>query len=61
MITYQDDGMYSINVFEDGYRVGSILSFEGKIWWYQPRNGLPSSENFDSVWGAKRYVEQQKD
>lgn len=49
MITYEDNGMYSVIVREDGYKIGEILSFEGRIWWYKPLNGMPSSENFQNV------------
>lgn len=51
MIHFQDEGAYQITVFEGAYKIGSILSFEGKIWWFKPLNGMPweHSESLDVV------------
>lgn len=56
MIKYEFNGNHEYRVLLEGKRVGTILSKEGKGWWYKPKNGQPG-EVFDSLAKVKRSIE----
>ena len=60
MITYKDAGAYQLDVYLEKRKVGSILSAEGKTWWYKPKSGQPG-EKFDSLTKVKRSIEYGDD
>lgn len=57
MITYEDNGAYSVIVRLEGRKVGYILSKEGLVWWYKPKNGQPG-QSFNSLDAVKRSLEE---